>query len=252
MNPRVIVVAGSVLSALVLAAPCSASIIVSGSVSATNPESGHLVRGTYDFSVSGTDLIVTIANTSDPLTTNGDVLSGILFKPSIFPMSFDQVEVLSGDTIWTDKSTSNTLGADWTSFWSSTFGVNPPDAGTVGAATTGAGGIFSMSGVAGSEPGSPNYGAVSNGTYPQSGGGPGNPNKFALADNRLVLTFSTGGDSLDGLRISDVELLFGTSGEGRLGHEPTPEPSAIITWGVLFSLGVSLRFGSKMYRSLVG
>jgi hypothetical protein len=71
--------------------------------------------------------------------------------------------------------------------------------------------------------GGADYGAVSNGTYPQGGGGPGNPNQYPLADNEVVLTFSSN-QSLDDLMISNVRVLFGTSGDGII----VPEPSTLL------------------------
>jgi len=176
----------------------------------TNPESGNMVSGTAEFSVSGTNLFITLTNTSSPLGTNGDVLIGVLFTPSITPLSLSSADVPGSGTFWTDKATSAAGPANWSANWTDTFGVSPPPAGTVGAAATGFNGMFPNPTGSGAD-----FGIVSNGTFPQGGNGPGNPNKFSLADNSLVLTFSSG-VSLAALEISDVRLLFGTSGEGVL------------------------------------
>lgn len=209
--PLLILICISIVSA---ASPAVAGIL--HTAANTNPESSNTVSGTAEFTVSGMDLLVTLTNTSDPLGTNGDVLTGVRFVPSITSLTLTKAEVLAVEKIWTNKTTSTLGGADWTSHWTDQPGASPLPAGTLGAAATGFGGTFPNPSGAGAD-----YGVVSAGTYPQSGGGPGNPNKYPLADDSLVLTF-TSNVSLAGLTISDVRLLFGTSGEGILMAVPEP------------------------------
>ena len=207
--------------------PAVAGIIYTASD--TNPESSNTVSGTAEFTVSGMDLLVTLTNTSDPLGTNGDVLTGVSFVPSITPLALTKVEVLAAEMIWTDKTTSAAGGADWTGNWTDLPGASPLPAGTIGAAATGFGGTFPNPTGAGAD-----YGVVSDGTYPQGGGGPGNPNKFPLADDSIVLTF-TSDVSLAGLTLSDVDLLFGTSGEAFI--RAIPEPTS---WLLAATAGLTL------------
>jgi len=202
-------------------------------VSGANPESGNSVSGTAKFTVSGMDLLVTLTNTSAPLGSNGDVLTGVRFVPSITPLTLTKAEVLSTGVVWTDKTTSGPGPADWTNNWTDQPGASPLPAGTVGAAATGFNGTFPNPTGSGAD-----FGVVSNGTYPQGGGGPGNPNKFPLADNSLVLTFSSN-VSLDGLTISDVGLLFGTSGEGAIFA--VPEQASWLMASLAFGLMVLRR-----------
>lgn len=199
---------------LAATAPAVAGTIYSAS--GTNPESSNSVSGTAEFTISGMNLLVTLTNTSAPLGSNGDVLTGVRFVPSITPLTLTKAEVLAAGAHWTDKTTSVAGPADWTNNWTDQPGSTPLPAGTVGAAATGFGGTFPNPTGAGAD-----YGVVSNSTYPQGGGGPGNPNKFPLADDSLVLTF-TGNVSLAGLTVSDVRLLFGTSGEGIIMAVPEP------------------------------
>ena len=186
------------------------------SSSGINSESGNAVSGTAEFTISGMNLLVTLTNTSAPLGSNGDVLTGVRFVPSITPLALTKVEALATETIWTDKSTSGPGPVDWTNNWTDQPGASPLPAGTVGAAATGYNGTFPNPTGAGAD-----YGIISTGTYPQGGNGPGNPNKFPLAENSLVLTFSSNA-SLDGLTLSDVGLLFGTNGSGTIFTVPEP------------------------------
>jgi hypothetical protein len=185
-------------------------------VSGVNGESGNPVSGTAEFTISGMDLLVTLTNTSAPLGSNGDVLTGVRFVPSITPLTLTKAEVPASESVWTDKTTSVAGPADWTANWTDQPGTSPLPAGTVGAAATGYKQTFPNPGGSGAD-----YGIVSTGTYPQGGGGPGNPNQYPLAEDSLVLTF-TSSVSLAGLTISDVGLLFGTSGDGTLFAVPEP------------------------------
>lgn len=202
------------LSVLTLSTPAVAGMVFP--FSGINPESGNTVSGTAEFDISGTDLLVTLTNTSDPLGTNGDVLTGVRFVPSITPLSLTKAEVPGTADYWTDKETSLSGPADWTNNWTDQPGATPLPAGTIGAAATGYAGMFPNPTGSGAD-----YGVVSTDTFPQGGNGPGNPNKFPLADNSIVLTFSSD-VSLDGLTISDAGLLFGTSGEGNIFTVPEP------------------------------
>ena len=154
--------------------------------------------------------------------------------PSITPLTLTKAEVLATGTIWTDKSTSGPGPADWSNHWTDQPGATPLPSGTVGAAATGYAGTFPNPTGAGAD-----YGIVSTGTYPQGGNGPGNPNKFPLAENSLVLTFSSN-VSLDGLTISDVGLLFGTSGEGTIFAVPEPA-----NWLMILLAACSLMFRQR-------
>jgi PEP-CTERM motif len=194
--------------------------------SGINGETGNFVSGTAEFTISSMDLLVTLTNTSAPLGTNGDVLTGVRFVPSITPLTLTKAEVLAAGTVWTDKSTSASGPVDWTSHWTDLPGATPLPAGTIGAAATGYSGTFPNPSGAGAD-----YGIVSNGTYPQGGNGPGNPNKFPLAENSLVLTFSSS-VPLDGLTITDVGLLFGTGGNGTVFSVPEPASWLLALLGV--------------------
>ncbi len=202
------------------------------SASGINSESGNAVSGTAEFTISGMNLLVTLTNTSAPLASNGDVLTGVRFVPSITPLTLTKAEVLAASTIWTDKTTSASGPVDWTNNWTDQPGASPLPAGTVGAAATGYNGTFPNPTGVGAD-----YGIISAGTYPQGGNGPGNPNKFPLAENSLVLTFSSN-VSLDGLSLSSVGLLFGTNGEGTIFAVPEPA-----SW-----LLILLAAGSKTFR----
>jgi hypothetical protein len=203
-----------------LSTSVAAANLLTFSASGINPETTDTVSGTAVFCVSGTELTVKLTNTSDPLTTNGNLLMGVLFTPSITDLDLTGIDVLADATIWTSSTTSVAGPADWFSpsnAWTDVFGASPPPAGTVGASGTGFAGTFSA-GTINLGGGGPDYGIVSSGTFDAPP--PSSPNQFDLVEDSLTLTFTSAMD-LTNLSVTNVKLLYGTDGTGIIVPEPT-------------------------------
>jgi len=188
--------------------------------SGLNPETGNVVSGQAEFSVSGNFLTVTLTNTTAGGTlAQGDSLTGVVFdvdggSPTL---SLTSIVLTGGSTIHTSASAINNaaaLSGSWTTALSSGAAYD------FGVATTGFNGLF-QAGTITRGNSSANYGLIATGTS-LAHGFP----KFPYIENSLTFTFS-GALGLTDSQFDNVKLLFGTDGTGLI-NAPPPEPEVNI------------------------
>jgi len=154
-------------------------------------------------------------------------MTGVVFDVNGSPLpalSLTSISLTSGSQIDTGKSTINNaapLSGSWTSHLSSGAGFE------FGVATTGFNGLF-QGGTITRGNSSPDYGLIADGTSLASGFP-----KFPYIDKSLTFSFS-GATGLTESEITDVNLLFGTDGTGRIDPPPAaaPEPGSLTLAGM--------------------
>jgi len=183
---------------------------------------------------------VTPAQTGGVVLQQADILTGVVFNINAPGATFGTTGPVSptlrtGSNFYTSQtdwknhtpsnSTANTsLEKTWSDELSST------SLGHFGVGTSGFGNTFSMTGVAGGNAGSTNYG-LANINYPLANND--FKNHFPYILNALNFDFTvTGVSSLSAQQISGVEFLFGTSGAGSVAGHPNPEPSTMALAGI--------------------
>jgi hypothetical protein len=227
---------GRVLIATVLAvAPFTTAHAASISFSGLNPTTGNTVSGSANFTISSDVLSVVLTNlTSGGTLRRGDLLTGIVFDVSgASPLlALTSTTLTDGsDAVFTSKTLTAAMALNGS--WTDAPGATP--LGQFGAATTGFSGAFSAGGIT-LGGGGEDYAIAADGTFPAPPGvGTSSSfnSAFPLIQNSLTLQFS-GASGLSDSQISNVKVLFGTSGEGVL--TPVPEPTSL----GLLSLGLSV------------
>jgi hypothetical protein len=234
----------SIFLTILMTGSANASIVFSGF--GYNQEAGAIASGSAGFSISGDVLTLVLTNTTAGRTTaQGNALTGVTFDikgPSgaLTLTSFGLTDTT--DKFWTSKTASNVVNS-LAGSWTSKLGSNP--LGEYGVATTGFNGRFKGGSISLGKA-SPDYGIVSDGTFDGSNlpfGGA----KYPFVQNSLTFSFS-GASGLNESKITNVILLFGTSGTGIVSAIPevpppasvaTPEPATLTIWS-LGALGCAI------------
>lgn len=199
------------------------------------------------FNTSGSNLIITLTNTSmaDALVPT-DILTALFFNVSGGAISLSPVSaVLNPGSSIVGKSgavpsPSTEPGNAISSEWSYRGGISGPGASAYGISSTGIG-IFgpgdrfnTSSNLQGpTSPGGLQYGITSAGDDPSTGNGDYNGN--ALVKNSVIFTLSglPGGFNLN--RITDVTVLYGTSATDPFIKVPAPGSIALVGAGLLIA-----------------
>jgi hypothetical protein len=184
---------------------------------------------------------ITAAQTGGVFLQQADILTGVVFNINAPGATFGTTGPVSptlhagsnyyaSQSDWKNHKTSNsTANTSLHNTWSDS--LSSTRLGHFGVGTSGFGNTFSMTGVAGGNAGSTNYGLANN-NYPL--GNNDFKNHFPYILNALNFDFTvTGVTSLSAKQVSGVEFLFGTSGAGSVaaGH-PNPEPSTMALAGI--------------------
>jgi len=184
---------------------------------------------------------ITAAQTAGVVLQQADILTGVVFNINAPGATFGTTGPVSptlhagsnyyaSQSDWKNHKTSNsTANTSLHNTWSDS--LSSTSLGHFGVGTSGFGNTFSMTGVAGGNAGSTNYGLANN-NYPL--GNNDFKNHFPYILNALNFDFTvTGASSLSAKQVSGVEFLFGTSGAGSVaaGH-PNPEPSTMALAGI--------------------
>ncbi len=192
------------------------------------------------FEVSGTDLVVTLTNTSgDDTLVPADVLTALFFNISVPTpdLSVGSAVLNVGSTVIYDpdgQPAGGIVGGEW-AFQDQISGA--PGNREYGISSTGInifgpGDLFPGPDLAPpSSPDGVNYGLVSAGDNPATGNG-GIKGSAGLIKNSVVFTLGGLPANFDLGRISDVLFFYGTAvGEGSLG-ENIPAPGTLVVAGI--------------------
>lgn len=228
LDPLSAMRARAVLAAtlLLLAAP-AASAVVRYSGSGLNAETGSAGQSAAaDLSLVGNILTLTLQNTTDVTTEQGDALTGILFDvASAVTLKLQSISLAEGSNLWlsqTQVNDSRSLVGSWTDV----LAAPPRLAASYGLATTGFNGEFVGSTITRGNA-SPDYGLVGANTLPNTVIG-GSRYPYVQKGLTFKLKVATGLLSLND--ITNVRFLFGTAGNGVVQgdyEEEVPEPGIL-------------------------
>lgn len=199
------------------------------------------------FNTSGSNLIITLTNTSmaDALVPT-DILTALFFNVSGGSITLSPVSAVlnTGSSIvgkaGAVPSPSTEPGNAISSEWSYKGGISGPGSSAYGISSTGIG-IFgpgdrfnTSTNLQGpTSPAGLQYGITSAGDDPSTGNGDYNAN--ALVKNSVVFTLSGLPSGFNLSRISDVTVLYGTSATDPFIKVPTPGSVALFGAGLLLS-----------------
>jgi hypothetical protein len=227
----------SIVLFTLFAGTANASIVFAGF--GFNQEASAFASGSAGFSISGNVLTLVLTNTTASRTTaQGNALTGVAFdiKGPSGPLTLTSCGLTDAtDKIWTSKVGSNDVNP-LSGSWTTKLGSSP--IGEYGVATTGFNGRFKASSISRGNA-SPDYGIVADGTFNGTNLAFGG-SKFPFVQNSLTFSLS-GASGLDENKITNVILLFGTSGTGIISaipqapppaSVPTPEPATLTIWGL--------------------
>ncbi len=222
------------------------SASVAGSVPAFPSDTLSATATFYYDTAAPKTLIIDLVNTTNlggkGTAESAEVLTGLAFNISGSPTyaSTPTAHNLSPSLTLTGNGTTSTTlpagdtDADFASSWTNKIGSSPLSGVAYGISTTGFHGAFVGNGI-----GAEDHGIVGPGTLTTNDGLHAH---LPLAVNGLEfkLPFTT---NISGSKLSNVEFLFGSGGDGILVSHPVPEPStlAIAGLGGLGFLGVCLR-----------
>ncbi len=207
------------------AAPASAVLHFSGS--GFNAETGSSGQSAAaDLSLVGNMLTLTLQNTTDVTTEQGDALTGILFDvASAVTLKLQSISLAEGSNLWlsqTQVNDSRSLVGSWTDVLAS-----PPQlAASYGLATTGFNNEFVGSTITRGNA-SPDYGLIGANTLPTTriGGA-----RYPFVQKGLTFKLKVASGVLNLNDITNVRFLFGTAGNGVVQaeyEEEVPEPGIL-------------------------
>lgn len=213
---------GGVLTCAPLAAPANASIIWSGTQAS--------LAASAEFHASGTDLVVTLSNTSSAdVGAPGDVLTGVFFKVSGASLLLNPASAVVPPTstvLFGATEPGGGVGGEWAYRGDLSGGPGNRDYGisSTGLNLFGPGDLFPGVNLQG--PASPDglqYGITSAGDNPAIGNAAVTGSN-ALIQNQVVFTFSGLPSGFDLSRINGVFFQYGTdlSEPGYNGNIPAP------------------------------
>jgi hypothetical protein len=247
---------------MLLSATAQATVSFSGS--GYNPETGNSgLSAQANFTVLGSQLILTLANTTRVTAVQGDALTGLVFNTDRkLGLELDSIRLSDGSHVWTSATSYNdtiSLAESWTDQLADSSRLSA----SAGVATTGFNGVFKAKEI---EQGnaSPDYGSIGPGTLPNSSLGGA---RYPFIQNSLTFVFKLedGEQSFLETDIHDVRFLFGTNGQGVIAASLVAEdsgnafresndPRSIPAPTVLPLLGVALlaRRGMKRWLPRLG
>lgn len=231
----------AVLGILAIPSLGSAAIYTgSGTISST----GNDVSAQADISISGSNLIIQLQNTTDGGTLKrSDLLTGLAFDvagTSLTSLHLSSIALTPGSALIPGK---DPVTGELSGSWTDVLGSAPIS--EFGVASTGFSNAFSAAHITRGS-GGEDYSLAAVGTFPAPPGtgddATFNKSAFPLIQDSLTFTFNIGG-SLALSQLENVRFLFGTSGTDVV--QAVPEPATVAMWSAFGCIGALIAWRKR-------